>query len=709
MNALRTLVALTAALAFPSWSQAQDVNDASEKAMKAAMLRVAPFVAKIETAGGQEVVGGGGAPGPGGPQAGVRKGVGPTTGLVVAADGYVISSSFNFANKPTDIFVSVPGKPRLVAKVIATDQTRMLTLLKVDLKGLAVPVAVPKAEIRVGQWSLALGRALDTDLKDVPALSVSVGIVSATGRIYGKAIQSDAKVSPVNYGGPLAAIDGRVYGVLVPASPRGETETAGVEWYDSGIGFAIPLEDVYAVLPKLIAGQNLKRGLMGITAKVQEDTYNSPALIGAVSRASAAEKAGILAGDTVTSIDGKPVANFSQVQHALGPKYSGDVLTVKVLRAGKEVEIKGVTLTEAVTSFAAPFLGILPMRDDPDPGVEVRYVYPNSPADAAGLKPGDRLMKLTPEGVPAEQAAPIAGRDTLIGMMNLLAAGTEVKFAVKRKDGGKTETVALKLGTPTDDLAAKLPLPSSAGRALEAPRAEKPKGKAVGPLKPADEEKPAAKDDKKKDEPETGLLQRSNPTLGREYWVYVPANYSKDVAHGVIVWLHRARPIAKEGDDLAKIFGQFCADHHFILVGPKSRNAEGWVPSETEEVVGDLRAVMGEYTIDKRRVVAHGMGVGGQMAFYLGFNARDLIRGVAVTGSVLGTQPKEPVPGQPLAFFIVGGEQDPLVKEIAEAKPRLAEKKYPVVYRQLKEFGKEYLLDTTLEELKAWLDSLDKI
>ncbi len=708
MNIARTLFALVAAVALVSPSRAQeDVNDASEKAMKAAMARVAPFVAKIETSGGQEVVGA--APGAGGPQAGVRKGVGPTTGLVVAPDGYVISSSFNFANKPTDIFVSVPGKPRLVAKVVATDQTRMLTLLKVDVKGLAVPVAVPKSEIRVGQWSLALGRALDTDLKDVPALSVSVGIVSATGRIYGKAIQSDAKVSPVNYGGPLAAIDGRVYGVLVPASPRGETETAGVEWYDSGIGFAIPLEDVYAVLPKLLAGQNLKRGLMGITAKVQEDPYNAPALIGAVSRASAAEKAGIFAGDTVVAIDGKPVANFSQVQHALGPKYSGDVLAVKVLRDGKEVEFKGVTLTEAVTSFAAPFLGILPLRDDPDPGVEVRYVYPKGPADAAGIKPGDRLMKLAPEGTPAAQAAPIAGRESLTAMVNSLAAGTEVKFTVKRKEGGKTETLSVKLGTPSDDIATALPLPSSAGRALEAPRAEKPKGKVPVAAKPADDEKPAAKDDKKKDEPETGLLQRSNPTLGREYWVYVPDNYTKDVAHGVIVWLHRARPVAKEGDDLARIFGRFCADHHFILVGPKSRNAEGWVPSETEEVVGDLRAVIAEYTVDKRRVVAHGMGVGGQMAFYLGFNARDLIRGVAVTGSVLGTQPKEPVPGQPLTFFIVGGEQDPLVKEIAEAKPRLTEKKYPVVYRQLKEFGKEYLLDTTLEELKAWLDSLDKI
>ena len=103
------------------------------------------------------------------------------------------------------------------------------------------------------------------------------------------------------------------------------------------------------------------------------------------------------------------------------------------------------------------------------------------------------------------------------------------------------------------------------------------------------------------------------------------------------------------------------------------------------------------------------MGNGGQMAFYLGFTARDLIRGVATTGAVLSTQPKEPVPGQPLSFFIVGGEQDPRVKDIAEAKPRLTEKKHAVIYRQLKDFGKEYLLDTTLEELKVWLDSLDRI
>lgn len=78
----------------------------------------------------------------------IRKVVGPTTGLVVDADGYVITSSFNFINKPTAIFVTVPNKGRSVAKVIATDQSRMLTLLKVDLKGLEVPKALPKKKSR---------------------------------------------------------------------------------------------------------------------------------------------------------------------------------------------------------------------------------------------------------------------------------------------------------------------------------------------------------------------------------------------------------------------------------------------------------------------------------------------------------------------------------------------------------------------------------
>ena len=118
-----------------------------------------------------------------------------------------------------------------------------------------------------------------------------------------------------------------------------------------------------------------------------------------------------------------------------------------------------------------------------------------------------------------------------------------------------------------------------------------------------------------------------------------------------------------------------CEDQHIILVGPKSESDAGWLASEAEFVQEAARDVMKEYTIDRRRVVAHGMGVGGQMAFYLGFNARDLVRGVATTGAVLGTAPKPTEAGQRLAFFVVAGGKDPLVKDIAgvEGPTRRAE------------------------------------
>ena len=381
MTRFATTLALLA-LAAPLF--AQDTNDATEAAMKSASARVAPSVVKIETAGGLEVIKGvapkGAPPGVGGP--GIRKGVGPTTGLVVAADGYVISSAFNFAAKPTDIFVTVPGRPtRLVAKIVAQDQTRMLTLLKVDAKDLPVPVAYPKKDMLVGQWALALGRTLDPNADHPP--SMSAGIVSALGRLHGKAVQTDAKISPVNYGGPLASIDGRVFGVLIPASARGEGETAGVEGYDSGIGFAVPLEDIFAVLPKLKEGKDLKRGLLGITPQ-SPDTYNTAPVIGSIQPDSAAARAGIQVGDKLLSINDKPTPHYSAVQHILGPKYEGDVVSVKVSRAGKDQEFKNVPLLGTSTAFVNAFLGVLPMRDEAGTGVTIRYVYPKSPADVAG-------------------------------------------------------------------------------------------------------------------------------------------------------------------------------------------------------------------------------------------------------------------------------------------------------------------------------------
>src|SRR5439155_20741698 len=211
---------------------------------------------------------------------------------------------------------------------------------------------------------------------------------------------------------PLVDLDGRVMGILVPASPHAEGETAGVEWYDSGIGFAIPLEDVLAALPRLKQGQDLKKGVLGIQAKGQ-DRYGALPEIAAVSPGSTAAKASIKPGDIIKEIDGKPVVNMAQVLHRLGTKYEGDTVAVKLLRGKEEINHPKLVLGSAASAVSTPFLGLLPMRDDPELGVEVRFVYPKSPADTAGIKVGDRITKVGPGPTTMGPLQPFAGREQL--------------------------------------------------------------------------------------------------------------------------------------------------------------------------------------------------------------------------------------------------------------------------------------------------------
>ncbi len=260
-----------------------DSAELEEQAIRAAADAVAPSVVRIETVGGLERVGK------------ALAGTGPTTGLVVAEDGYVISSAVNFIQQPSSILVTLPSGKRATAKIVARDHARMLVLLKVATEEkLPVPLAAPRNEMAVGQSAIAMGRTFDTS-----GPSLSVGVLSALNRIWGRAIQTDAKVSPTNYGGPLIDLRGRVIGVLVPLSPQGqESELAGSEWYDSGIGFAVPLVDINSRLETLKGGQDLKPGLLGISLK-KGDIYSLPAEVAASRADGPAGKAGIKTGDEV--------------------------------------------------------------------------------------------------------------------------------------------------------------------------------------------------------------------------------------------------------------------------------------------------------------------------------------------------------------------------------------------------------------------------
>ncbi len=705
--------AMTAAVSLSIWlgilalpvkaqATAEDLDSLQEQALRSAVLKVAPSIVQIETSGGTDIL----SAGPRAPV--IRKGTGPTTGLVVAPDGYVITSAFNFANKPSALFVAVSGhKERYVAKVIATDQTRMLTLLKIDSAGLPVPQAAPKRDLRVGQTALALGRTWSHP-EAFP--SVSVGIISALGRIWGKAIQTDAKVSPVNYGGPLVDIQGRVLGVLVPASPRGEGETAGIEWYDSGIGFAIPLEDVQAVLPRLKAGNDLKKGQLGIVLKSDEGHGATPEIANVLPD-SVAAKAGLKPGDIVLQIDGQPVATEAQMRHRLGPRYEGDRVTLKVKRGAEELSFADLKLAGSVSTFNHPFLGILPVRDDPEPGEEIRYVYPKSAAETAGLKAGDRILKI---GLGEMPPRAFSGRDQLTEILNRATPGTEVKLEITRKETQKTETIKATLGVAPDGVPDELPEPATRSKALEPRKSASPMPLAPAKKKAAKQEDPKKEEDKKEEKqeekkPETGLLKRTNATQDLEYWMYVPEDYDPNVAYALVVWLHPAgKGRDRDAEALVELWEDLCSEHHLILLGPKAENENGWLASEADTITQLVREVSNEYTIDRQRIVAHGMGVGGQLAFYLGLNARDLIRGVATTGAVLANQPKDNVANQRLAFFIVAGTKDPLLPAITESKVKLLERKFAVAYRELPDRGHQYLDSDTLLELGRWIDSLDR-
>ena len=159
------------------------------RAFRAAAARVMPSLVTIETFGG--VSGGSNK----GKMSGIsRPGDGPTTGVIVSPDGLIVTSTFNFIRKPPVITVTLHDGSQHVAELLGRDETRKLCLLKIaGAKDLPVPQFVPRSDVKVGQWAISLGVGYGDE---EPALSA--GIVSATNRIFGKAIQTDANTSPVH-------------------------------------------------------------------------------------------------------------------------------------------------------------------------------------------------------------------------------------------------------------------------------------------------------------------------------------------------------------------------------------------------------------------------------------------------------------------------------------------------------------------------------
>ena len=207
----------------------QDLAPEFDRAVQAAVGQVSTSVVRFETVGGLEKVDGNFA------------NAGPSTGVVVSPEGFLISAAINFAHQPAAIFARLPSGEKVPAEIVCRDTSRNLVLLQVKAsETLTIPAVASRRQVRVGQTAIAIGRVYDASMPNI-----STGIISATNRIWGKAIQTDAKISPANFGGPLFGLQGRVIGILVPLAQDDEGVFAGTDWYDSGIGFAVPLADIF--------------------------------------------------------------------------------------------------------------------------------------------------------------------------------------------------------------------------------------------------------------------------------------------------------------------------------------------------------------------------------------------------------------------------------------------------------------------------------
>ncbi len=352
---IASLLAVGAAAPASAQADADGLLHAPD-AFRAAVRCVRPAIVTIETVGGvnvassptqREKIGGL-----------ARPGEGPTTGLVLTEDGYIITSTYNFIRKPPVVTVTLHDGSQHVAKMLGRDMTRNLTLLKIDPpEGLTPPRFAEPDAWRVGQWAISVGMGYGGG-----APAVSVGIISALGRIGGRAVQTDANLSPANYGGPLIDLHGRVIGVCVPLTPRGDSPAAGSQWYDSGIGFAVPVQNLPHIVARLKAGQTLRRGYIGIVP-APEPVADGGVKVQVIAPHSPSSRAGLEPGDVITHIEGQAVDTPGAVLRVLGRYVAGDTVDVDVRR---DEATRVVELTLRTAPFE-PEDGDADAKDPPEP------------------------------------------------------------------------------------------------------------------------------------------------------------------------------------------------------------------------------------------------------------------------------------------------------------------------------------------------------
>ncbi len=342
-----------------------------------------------------------------------RREQGLGSGVIVSADGYIVTNN-HVIDEADEIKVLLPNKQSVAAKLIGTDPKTDLAVIKIDATGLPVLPWGDSGHLRVGELVLAVGNPFGLNQ------TVTMGIISAVGRAnmgivdYEDFIQTDAAINPGNSGGALVNLKGELVGINTAIFTR----SGGY----MGIGFAIPSNMVKTVMTSLIKHGKVVRGWLGVS--IQEVTadlakqFGAPdttgALVADVFDDSPAGKAKLERGDIITKFNGTTVRDPSHLRSLVAETAPNSTVSLTVVRNKDTLQVK-VTIGDQPKDLAQlsgrepdrsqgahalagvtvePLTSEHPERQRVKSGVVVRDVAPGSPADRAGLKPGDIIREL---------------------------------------------------------------------------------------------------------------------------------------------------------------------------------------------------------------------------------------------------------------------------------------------------------------------------
>ena len=370
------------------------------------------------------------------------------SGFLISPDGYIVTNS-HVVRGATDINVTLWDGRTFKAKIVGVDDATDIAVLKIDATDLPYLKFGDSNELRVGDWVIAIGNPFGL------GHTVTVGVVSAKGRSLGITryedfIQTDAAINPGNSGGPLINIKGEVVGINTAIlNPSGMSVNAG-------IGFAIPSSLAKDIVPTLIAKGKVERAWIGVY--IQEVTPEiakqlglkeaKGALVSDVVPGSPADKAGIKRGDVIIEFDGKKVETWRQLPIMVSLSPVNKKAKLKIIRDGKELEFEVVLAKMPEEQEVArqqppeqrrtPEQGVelkqfgLTIQDSPD-GPKVVSVEPGSPAQMAGIMPGDIIVEVNRKQV--KNSSEIA---------NILKDQKSALFLINRE--GRTIFVAIRVG-----------------------------------------------------------------------------------------------------------------------------------------------------------------------------------------------------------------------------------------------------------------------